>query len=172
MSDRSDAQAVLLTGVFGAGKTSMVEEIADIMEERGVRYGAIDLDWLGWFDPGFGDHDAGRPVMMQNVDAVVGNYYATGVRRFALAGTVSSTDELDELRAALAMPLTVVRLTVPIQEIARRLGDSVTAGRQDDLRVARESIASGRGEEIGDLVIDNNRPIREATLQVVSTLGW
>ena len=172
MVNRSDAQAVLLTGTYGSGKTSMVEEIADILEVRKVRYGAIDLDWLGWFDPGFGDHDAGRPVMLKNVDAVVGNFYAAGVRRFALAGAMSSTDDVDDLRAALAMPLTVVRLTVPIDEIERRLGHSVAAGRQDDLRVAREWIAAGRGDDVGDQVIENKGLIREAALQVVSTLGW
>ena len=150
----------------------MVEEIADILEVRKVRYGAIDLDWLGWFDPGFGDHDAGRPVMLKNVDAVVGNFYAAGVRLFALAGAMSSTDDVDDLRAALAMPLTVVRLTVPIDEIERRLGHSVAAGRQDDLRVAREWIAAGRGDDVGDQVIENKGLIREAALQVVSTLGW
>ena len=86
MADRSDAEAVLVTGAFGTGKTSAIEEIADILEARGVRYGAIDLDWLSWFDPGSGgDHWAGTPVMLKNVDAVVGNYYDTGVRRFALA---------------------------------------------------------------------------------------
>ncbi len=172
MTDRSDAQAVLFTGVYGTGKTSMVEEIADIMEERGVRYGAIDLDWLAWFDPGFGDHDAGQPVMMQNVDAVVGNYHAAGIRRFVLAGAMSSVDQLDDLRAALSMPLTVVRLTVPIDEIERRLGASVTASRHDDLRVAKEWIATGRGEALGDLVLENDRPIREVALTVVSALGW
>ena len=172
MTDRSDAQAVLFTGVYGTGKTSMVEEIADIMEERDVRYGAIDLDWLGWFDPGFGDHDAGRPIMMRNVDAVVGNYYAAGVRRFALAGAMSTTDELDDLRAALSMPLTVVRLTVPIEGIERRLGTSVTAGRHDDLLVAKEWIATGRGGAVGDLVVENERPIREVALEVVTGLGW
>ena len=163
---------MLFTGVYGSGKTSMVEEVADIMEERSVRYGAIDLDWLGWFDPGFGDHDAGRPVMMQNVDAVVGNYHAAGIRRFVLAGAMSSVDQLDDLRAALSMPLTVVRLTVPIDEIERRLSASVTAGRYDDLRVAKEWIATGRGEALGDLAVENDRSIREVALEVVSALGW
>ncbi len=172
MSDRSDAAAVVIIGAYGAGKTSLVEEIADILEGRGLRYGAIDLDWLGWFDPGYGDHDAGRPVMLRNVDAVVGNYYDTGVRLFALAGAMSSSDEVDELAAALAMPLTVVRLTVPIDEIERRLGDSVTAGRNDDLQVAREWIATGRGEDVGDLIVANDRPIRDVALEIVSALGW
>ena len=172
MIDRSDAQAVLFTGVYGTGKTSMVEEIADIMEERNVRYGAIDLDWLGWFDPGYGGHDAGRPVMMQNLDAVVGNYHAAGIRRFMLAGAMSSVDQLDDLRATLSMPLTVVRLTVPIDEIERRLGSSVTAGRHDDLRVAKGWIATGRGEALGDLAVENDRSIREVALKVVTALGW
>ena len=80
MTGRSDAQGVLFTGVYGAGKTSMVEEIADITEERGLRPGAIDPDWLGW-----------------------------------------------------------------IEEIERRLGRAITAGRKDDLRVAKEWIAANRG---------------------------
>jgi hypothetical protein len=172
MTGRSDAQAVLFTGVYGTGKTSMVEEIADIMEERGLRYGAIDLDWLGWFDPGFGDHDAGRPVMFRNLDAVVGNYYSTGVRRFAVAGALATTDALTDLRGALSMPVTVVRLTVPIEEIERRLGSAITAGRKDDLRVAKEWIAANRGEEVADLVVVNDGPIREIARGVVSDLGW
>jgi adenylylsulfate kinase-like enzyme len=72
VADRSDAHAVVITGAYGTGKTSLVEEIADILEERGDRYGALDLDWLAWFDPGFGDHSAARPVMLKNVDAVSG----------------------------------------------------------------------------------------------------
>jgi hypothetical protein len=170
--DRSDAQAVVITGAYGTGKTSLVEEIADILEDRGDRYGALDLDWLGWFDPGFGDHSAGRPVMLMNVDAVVGNYYDTGVRRFALAGSIASMEELGDLRVALGMPMTVVRLTLSFEEIERRLSDSVTAGRQDDLRVAREWLAEGRGDDIGDLVIENDRPIREVALDILSALRW
>jgi chloramphenicol 3-O-phosphotransferase len=172
VADRSDAQAVMITGAYGTGKTSLVEEIADILEERGDRYGALDLDWLAWFDPGSGDHSAGRPVMLKNVDAVVGNYYDAGVRRFALAGSIASTDDVDDLRVTLGMPLSVVRLTLPFEEIERRLSTSVTAGRQDDLRVAKEWLAKGRGEGIGDFVIENDLPVRDVALEILAALTW
>lgn len=163
----------MITGAYGTGKTSVVEEIAAILEDRDVRFGALDLDWLGWFAPAIQhDHSAGRPVKLKNVDAVVGNFYDTGVRRFALAGSIASTDELEGLRGALGMPLTVVRLTLAIEEIERRLSASVTAGRQDDLRVAREWLAEGRGEDIGDLVLENDRQIREVALDILSALRW
>lgn len=174
VTDRSDAHAVVVTGAYGTGKTSLVEEIADILERRHVRYGALDLDWLGWFDPGFGDgdHDAGLPVKLKNVDAVVGNYYETGVRRFAMAGSMASPGHVAALRDVLGMPLFVVRLTLPIDEIERRLSSFVTAGRKDDLEVARAQVAEGRGGDVGDLVIENDRPIREVATEVLSALGW
>lgn len=150
----------------------MVEEIADILEDRGIRYGAIDLDWLAWFDPGSDDHDDARPVMLKNLDAVVGNFYETGVHRFAIAGAADSVEEVHALRTTLGMPLKVVRLTVPIDEIERRLSNSITAARADDLQVARHWVAEGRGEGVGDLVIENDRPIREVAVEVLTALGW
>ncbi len=107
-----------------------------------------------------------------NLDAVVGNYYSTGVRRFAIAGALATTDELSDLRNVLSMPVTVVRLTAQIDEIEHRLGSAITAGRKDDLRVAKEWIAANRGEELGGLVVANDGPIRDIALGVVSDLGW
>lgn len=43
-------EAVLITGVYGTGRTSVCEELAERLESAGVAYGAIDLDWLGWFN--------------------------------------------------------------------------------------------------------------------------
>ena len=44
-----EVEGVLITGVYGAGKSSVAEEIADALEARGALFGAIDLDWLMWF---------------------------------------------------------------------------------------------------------------------------
>ena len=172
MSERFLAEGVLITGAYGTGKTSMVEEIAHILESKNVRYAAIDLDWLSWFDPGPGDHDANNPTRLRNLDAVVSNYFEAGIVRFALAGAVSSAIELAKLRHALGMPLTVVRLNLAMTEIERRLSDSATTGRQDDLRVAREWLSKGRGEGLEDFSMVNDRPLREGALEIVATLNW
>ena len=172
MHERSGAEAVLITGAFGSGKTSVVEEIADILEGRGVRYGALDLDWLIWFDPGPDGDAVAEHVMLHNVDAVVGNYFETGVRRFALAGAFGSAEEVEALRSTIAMPVTVVRLTVPIEAIERRLATAVTAGRGDDLRVARRWVAESTGEGIEDLLVENDRPIRGVADEILTALGW
>jgi chloramphenicol 3-O-phosphotransferase len=172
MPDRSDARAVLVTGAYGAGKTSLIEEAAEVLEERHVRYAAIDLDWLCWFDPGSPDHAAAVPTLLKNIDAVVGNYYDAGVRLFALARTMETQREVDAVGAAMAMPMTTVRLTAPLDEIERRLTGSITAGRGEDLRMAREWFAHGGHEEIGDLVIANDRPIRAVAVEMLAALGW
>ena len=41
-----EPQAVLITGLFGTGKSSVAIEMADVLEQRGLRYAVIDLDWL------------------------------------------------------------------------------------------------------------------------------
>jgi hypothetical protein len=172
MPDRSDARAVLVTGAFGAGKTSVIEEAAEVLEEHRLRYAAVDLDWLCWFDPGFPDHAAAVPTLLKNIDAVVGNYYDTGVRLFVLARAMDTQQELNAVGGALAMPMTTVRLTAPLEEIERRLAGSVTAGREVDLRIAREWFAEGGHEGIGDLLIANDRPIREVAVEMLAALGW
>ena len=137
-----------------------------------MRYAAIDLDWLCWFDPGVPDHAAAVPTMLNNVDAVVGNYYETGVRLYALAGRMDSRADIEDLRTALGMPMTTVRLTAPLGEIERRLSASVTSGRQTDLSMARAWYAEGSGEDIGDVAIGNDGPLRDVALEVLAALGW
>ena len=80
-----DAAGVVLTGVYGVGKSSVVEEMAELLEQDAIAYGAIDVDWLWWFDaPGIG-HEASRQVLFANLKSVVGNYLHAGVLRFLLA---------------------------------------------------------------------------------------
>ena len=79
---------------------------------------------------------------------------------------------VDDLRAAAGMPLVVGRLTLPIDEIERRLAASVAAGRAGDLEVARVWYANRRGDGIGNLVLENDRPIAEVAQEVLAFAGW
>ena len=41
-------EAVLITGVYGSGKSAVAQEIADLPEEREAPYALLDLDFHAW----------------------------------------------------------------------------------------------------------------------------
>jgi hypothetical protein len=168
----SDAQAVLVTGVYGAGKSTVVADIGGMLEDRGECYGLLDIDWLGWFDAG-GDEAAHRRVVLSNVATVCQAYLAEGVRRLALAWSIRDRGQLDAVRLAVPAPMRVVRLDVDAALVERRLSADPTEGRrQDDLHVAQEWLVVGRGVGLEDLLLPGDRPIRETSEAICSWLGW
>jgi hypothetical protein len=169
---RRSAEAVFLTGVYGSGKSSVVEEIASVLEERDVPYAALDLDWLAWFDAGWDDDAAEHRMMLKNLEGVVGNYLAADIPYLVLALSIETLADLESITAVLPMPLKVVRLTVPLETIRERLRSDVTTGRQVDLHWAGVWIDEGRGSGFEDFEVPNDRPIREVALDVLSRLGW
>lgn len=42
----NDAAGAVVTGVFGVGKSSVIEEMVELLDQGGVPYRAIDVDWL------------------------------------------------------------------------------------------------------------------------------
>jgi hypothetical protein len=119
-----------------------------------------------------GDHDTGRATMLRNLAAIAPNYRDLGVGRYVVAYFVLDRGTLDEIKDALAVPLRVVRLSVPITEIERRLSADVTSGRIDDLRDAAQSLATSAGAGVEDLLIENAGPVQEIAHEVMSWLGW
>ena len=165
-------EAVLLSGLYGAGKSSVAAELADLLERARIGYALLDLDFLAWFDTGSDDGPGEEEVFRANLTAVVRNYVDAGIGRFVLAGLVADAAGRERLADDLGMPLRVVRLTVPFQEIERRLRADVTTGRADDLREARAQLQRDDGVGIEDLTVANDRPIREVAMQVLDWLGW
>ena len=119
------AQAVLVTGVYGAGKSTVVADIGKMLEDHGEPYGLLDVDWLGWFNAGE-DRTSHRQVVLSNVRMVCQAYLAAGVRRLALAWSIRDREQLDELRLAVPAPMGVVRLSVDAAVVQRRLGSDPT----------------------------------------------
>ena len=112
MGVRSD-EGVLITGVYGAGKSTVAAEISYLLEQRRQPYALLDLDFLGWGVNSFDGHAAGSPFMLRNLAAVVSNYREGGISVFVLAYFVSGHEELRGIREAVGVPLRVVRLSVP-----------------------------------------------------------
>ena len=170
MAARGDGPAaVIVTGIYGAGKSSLTQEMATVLEARAISYAIVDLDFLCWFYVPGGEDTA---VGLANTAAVVKAYRDAGVRHFLVAGSIRDEVELARVRAALDMPARVVRLVVDPDEIERRLAAAVTTARRDDLTVAREWHRDAIGTGIEDLEVANDGSIRDLALGVVRWLGW
>jgi len=170
--DERRAEGVLLTGVYGSGKSSVAEEIAYLLEQRREAYALLDLDYLSWAGTGTSDRASEFGLMVQNLAAVAANYRQAGVRLFVLAYFVRSPGEVRQVREALGLPLRVARLTVRLADIEDRLASDVTSGRREDLQAAAASIAAGEGTGVEDVVISNDRPIGVVARDVMTFLGW
>jgi Adenylylsulphate kinase len=171
VSDRS-AEGVLLTGVYGSGKSSVAVEIAYLLEQQGEPYAVLDLDFLSWAGPDTGDRTAEIELLGQNLAAVTTNYRRAGVKLFVLAYFVRTAEEIHAIRQALGLPLKVARLTVPLAVIEQRLVSDVTSSRRDDLREAATSIATSEGANLEDVTISNDRPITVVAQEIMAFLGW
>lgn len=103
-SDTSSACGVIVSSLFGSGKSSVVEEIADLLEDALAPHGALDLDWLWWFGvPRIQRHEALR-VLFDNLTFVADAYLDAGVTRFVLAWSLRDPSDLAGVRAALPLP--------------------------------------------------------------------
>jgi len=171
VSDRR-AEGVLLTGVYGSGKSSVAQEIAYLLEQQGEPFALLDLDYLSWAGPDTGDRTAEIELMRQNLAAVTTNYRRAGIKLFILAYFVRTAEEIHAIKEALGLPLKVARLTVPLAVIEQRLASDVTSGRRDDLREAAASIATSEGAGLEDVTVSNDRPISVVAQEVMTFLGW
>jgi hypothetical protein len=166
-----DPEALLLTGVFGTGKSTIAAEIADILEPGETLVAAIDLDWLTWSNaPGAGHEE--NTLLARNLRSVVENYREAGVSRFVLAGFVAHEADLAAIRAAMAMPLRIVRLTAPERILQQRLGSSPTNAQLEDFERVRVWLAHGIGVGLEDAEVENTGSIRATALIVLEVMGW
>jgi adenylylsulfate kinase-like enzyme len=165
-------EGVLITGVYGAGKSTVAAEISYLLEQLRQPYALLDIDFLGWGVNSFDDDAAEDPFWLRNLAAVVANYREGGISVFVLAGFVSSHDEVRGICEAVGVPLRVVRLTAPLPDIEQRLAADVTTERREELREAARQITAGEGVGLEDIVLANDRPVPIVAQQIMTWLGW
>jgi adenylylsulfate kinase len=165
-------EGVLITGVYGSGKSAVAAEIAYLLERQERPFAMLDLDYLGWGGNDFSSHEASYFLMLRNLAAVAANYREAGVGTFVVAWFVRDRAALRSVEEAVGVPLRVVRLTVPLEGIRQRLATDPTAGRAGDVREAEAQIGAAEGVGVEDLVVANDRPVAVVTGEIMSWLGW
>jgi predicted kinase len=169
---RSGAQAVLLTGLFGTGKSTVAADLADVLEAAGITYAVLDLDWLTWTNASGSTRADEHRMMLVNLKAVLTNFLDAGATRFVLARSVRDRHELTSLAAAIEMPLRTVELELPYDEIARRIIADPTDGRRADLARTASWTTQRIGSGLDDVTVTNDRSVRDVALEILDWLDW
>ncbi len=107
MPARPRPRGILLTGSVGSGKTRLLRELGELLEEREEPYALVDLDWLAWCRPAGGL--AVGDILVRNLEAAWKTFAAAGIERLVLARHVERPEDVAALRGALpGVELTVV----------------------------------------------------------------
>jgi hypothetical protein len=152
---RMTSWGVLLTGAPGAGKSSVLEKLATLLEVEGVEFGALESEQLGWGSPWL----SGEPWLGQ-LRAVLELQRGAGRRRFLIAATTETSDELAAVRDAIALDRLVAVLLVVAPEVAAARIDMREPdgwpGKQGLIGHARHLAVSMRDLAGIDIRIDTN----------------
>lgn len=165
-------EALAITGAYGTGKSTLAAQIGDILDDSTVRYAAIDLDWLGWYEDHRPRPDRDWSMLLRNLASIVENYRSIDIDHFVVALALTSPEDVTVLQETMGMPVRTVELVVAIEVIEQRLESEPTSGRRLDLEEAKKWAANSTGSGFADLVLDNTRPIMDVANEVLHWLGW
>jgi hypothetical protein len=169
---RARIPALVISGSMGAGKTTVLGEISDLLTERGELHAAIELDWL---DHARVPHGAGDDLLYRNLAAVWRNYTAAGIARAVLAGAIETPGERRRLHAAMpGAALAICRLRARLDTMRARVRlrePGLWQVRYVD-RVAELDARLDAGG-VADFCVDNDdRSITDVAREILRRAGW
>lgn len=109
--------AVVLTGPPGAGKSSVLEQLATLLEIDGTEFGALESEQLGWGSPWLDDE-----LCLRQLQAVLEIQRQAGRRLFLITATTETSRELAAVIEAIAADEHhAVLLSAPAHVVAARI---------------------------------------------------
>ncbi len=173
MSTENIIPAIVITGTVGVGKSTVMRAVSEALEARGIRHAGIDQDYLRWVFPApEGDRFAAQ-LGLRNLAAIWPNLREVGLGCVLVADVVEHPSQAAQYERAMpGTRATVIRLTVPLPLILRRLegretGESLawSQHRAPELHGIQERAG------VGDVVIDvGQRSPGEVAEEIVRTL--
>lgn len=158
--------AVVLTGAPGAGKSTVLEEIATLLEVDAIEFGALESEQLGWGSPWLDDE-----WRLRQLKAVMEIQRQAGRRLFLIAATTETSRELAAVIEAIAADEHVaVLLSAPADVVAARIDarePDAWPGKLALIDHARELATSMQALTGIDLRIrTDDRPVTDVALEI------
>lgn len=167
-------QAIIITGPVGAGKTTVMATLADVLEQHSQPVAAIDMDMLRWFYPRQPGDPFGGFVGRQHLAFMAANYRTLGISTLVVADVIENYHDREAMVEALpGFTVQVIRLQVPMDLIDQRLRQRDSGEHlQWCLERAPELQHIMEAANVGDTVIDvGTRTPWEIANEIARRLG-
>ena len=125
---------IFLNGSYGAGKTSTLDHVGDLLAEARKPFSRMDVDWFHRSWPPAAHDPANVITEAANMAAVWRNYKRTGPRQLVVSGVIAGLPDRARYEAAFGMPIRSVRLVADETEIEARLLRRYTPEQGSSLR--------------------------------------
>jgi chloramphenicol 3-O-phosphotransferase len=149
---------IFLNGGFGAGKSSALEHVGDLLAEAGRPFSLMDVDWFhrSW-PPANPDNSL---IEAHNIATVWKCYQSAGPRQLVMSGVISTIAAQERYAAAVERRIRMVRLTADADIIRQRLRGRYSSSQRSalewHLERCDEIAARLEAADLDELVIDTS----------------
>lgn len=165
---------LVISGSMGSGKTTVLAEVSDLLEEADVAHAALDMDELARIHPQ--PVEQGDQLTFTSLAALWPIYAAAGAERLVVAWALEDRHELQLYRDAVpgAEPV-VCQLEAPIKTMQERVRIREPGMLQAQLVANAAALTERlRLAHTEDFKVDSGeqRSVTDVAREVLSRAGW
>jgi hypothetical protein len=166
---------LLITGVVGAGKTTVTAEASGLLRQADIPHATVDLAVIGGCWPPPPDDQWNEELIHRNLACMWANFQRAGADRLLLCRVLEARSLLTRITEAVpGAEITVVRLRAPLETVRARIR-AREAGRDPQWYLDVAGYLAPRLEDahVEDHVVDNHdRSAAETAAEVLRVAGW
>jgi hypothetical protein len=163
-------KVLVISGSMGSGKTTVLGETSDLLEEAGIAHAIVDLDSIATVGV-----PNSRELAYRNLVDAFQNITRAGMHYLMVAAAIETADGLSHLRAAMPGAAVVVcRLTAALTTLERRLRI-----REPGMKQARFLARAAELDRILDAVrlerftvANDDRDVTDVAREVLTKAQW
>ncbi|MFF3541416.1 hypothetical protein ACFYXD_06090 [Streptomyces platensis] len=172
------AEALLIGGRAGVGKTTVGWEVSALLRAAEVSHAIIDGDFMGQVHPAPEGDPHRAEITESNLTAVWANFSRRGYRRLIYTNTASVLPETTGMfERAMGAEVGIVRVLLTASDatarerlVGRELGSELEHELQASVRKAR--LLDQRAPAEAVRVVTDGRPVVDIAREVVAATGW
>lgn len=169
-------QVLVISGPVGVGKTSVAEEVSEVLDERNIYHTYIDFDQLRYTYPRIPEDPWSNELGLQNLAAIWQNALTRGAKNLVLATVVEDNDFIERLSSTIpnAMVFTFQLFASPETLVQRVEKREIGSGLEWHKNRSLELLNLLQADSVPcDLRIDTDgKTVQELATEIADKVEW